>query len=401
MSTSKGSVMKSKLAIAISAIIYSQAAWSIEPTSIPTESGFDLTPTMNTGLKHDDNVTSASSNEISSWVLTINPTMQAIADDGVNSYAFTASLIDGTYTQSSDDDFTDTFLGSLIDLQTSETGKVQFKADLIWGHEDRGTGVTEGLENDADEPTEFKSQTASGYYEYGVKAAPARIKVGGRYFNKEYTNQREVTQFRDYDSTLGGVTFYYDTGSGVSAVAESTYDIIKYDFTDLDSSRDSDDMYVKAGAEWNVTAITSGEIKLGYQKKDFDDASREDFDGLAWNASVTWLPLTYSSFTLGTGRKAKDPIQGGDYIQETTYNASWQHQWNAMLSTSLAYTNMDEEYVGVERNDDVESVTLSGKYALARWIDITVFGVVTDKTSSVAGIEFDRQIVGISLDMSM
>ena len=118
MSTSKGSVMKSKLAIAISAIIYSQAAWSIEPTSIPTDSGFDLTPTMTAGWKHDDNVTSTSSNEISSWILTVNPTMQAVLDDGVNSYAFTGSLVSGTYTQSRDDDFTDTFLGSLINLQT-------------------------------------------------------------------------------------------------------------------------------------------------------------------------------------------------------------------------------------------------------------------------------------------
>lgn len=393
--------MKSKLAVMVALACASSQVFAVEPQSIQTGSGFDITPLLTTGLKFDDNITSSSANEIDSWILTVVPSVKAVLDDGVTKTEFSAALFNGTYLDSSDDNFTDTMLGALFDTQLSEQGKFNAKADLVWGHEDRGTGITEGLSNSQDEPTRFNNQTVSGYYEYGAKAAPARVRFGAKYFNKEYMNQREVTQFRDYDSVLGGVNFYYDTLSGTTAVLETSIENTSYDFVDPTAPRDSKDSNVRVGAEWQISALTSGEAKIGYQKKDFDDNAREDFSGVAWIVNANWSPLTYSNINVGTGRKAKDPLQGGDYIKETTYVVGWSHNWTEAMQTNLSYNRMEEDYVGVNRKDENDSYTASVKYAFRRFVDVTLFTTVTDKTSSVQGIEFDRNITGLSFDFSL
>ncbi|MBU0911360.1 MAG: outer membrane beta-barrel protein [Gammaproteobacteria bacterium] len=393
--------MKSKLAVMVALACASSQVFAVEPQSIQTGSGFDITPLLTTGMKFDDNITSSSANEIDSWILTVVPSVKAVLDDGVSKTEFSAAVFNGTYLDSSDDNFTDTMLGALFDTQLSEQGKFNAKADFVWGHEDRGTGITEGLSNDQDEPTRFNNQTVSGYYEYGAKAAPARVRFGAKYFNKAYMNQREVTQFRDYDSILGGVNFYYDTLSGTTAVLESSVEDTSYDFVDPTAPRDSKDSNLKVGAEWQISALTSGEAKIGYQKKDFDDNARDDFSGVSWIMNANWSPLSYSVFNVGTGRKAKDPLQGGDYIKETTYMLGWTHNWSQTTQTNLSYNRMEEDYVGIARKDENDSYTASVKYAFRRFVDVTLFTTVTDKTSSVQGIEFDRNITGVSFDFSL
>ena len=162
--------MKSKLAVMVALACASSQVVAVEPQSIQTSSGFDITPLLTTGLKHDDNVASTSANEIDSWIMTVVPSVKAVLDDGVSKTELTAAVANGTYFDSSADNFTDTFVGGLFDTQLSEQGKFNAKADFVWGHEDRGTGITEGLSNDQDEPTRFNNQTVSGYYEYGAKA---------------------------------------------------------------------------------------------------------------------------------------------------------------------------------------------------------------------------------------
>ncbi len=401
MHINKEARMKSKLAVLVSLALASSQALAVEPQAIQTNSGFDVTPLLSTGLKFDDNIASTSANETDSWIMTVIPTIEATRDDGVSVTQFTAGLYRGQYFSSSEDNYTDATLGGSFNTRLSEQSLFSIKSDLAWAHEDRGTGITQGNGALQDEPTRFNNQTVSGFYEYGATSAPARVRGVAKYFNKEYTNQEEITQYRNYDSMLGGVNFYYDTQSGTSAVLEASVDNISYDFVDPTAPRDSKDTMIKAGAEWEISALTSGEAKIGYQKKDFDDAQREDFNGVAWNVNVNWTPLTYSEFNIGTGRRAKDPLQGGDYIKETTFVLGWTHDWSETVSTNLNYNRMEEDYVGVVRTDDVNSYNLSVTYAFRRFIDVSLFTSVTDKTSTVPTIKFDRNIVGINFDFSL
>ena len=61
--------MKSKLAVMVALACASSQVVAVEPQSIQTSSGFDITPFLTTGLKYDDNVASTSANEIDSWII--------------------------------------------------------------------------------------------------------------------------------------------------------------------------------------------------------------------------------------------------------------------------------------------------------------------------------------------
>lgn len=393
--------MKSKLAVVSALALASADALAVDAQSVQTQSGFDITPLLSTGLKYDNNIASSSSNEIDSWVLTLLPSVTAVLDDGVTTTELSAAAFNGTYLDSSGDNFTDLLFGGLFDTSLSAQGKLNLKADLIWGHEDRGTGITEGMTTDLDDPTRFNTQTLSGHYEYGSTQTPARVRFATKFHNKNYMNQREVTQYRDYDSLLGGLNFYYDTQSGTAAVLQTSVEDISYDLVDPQATRDSTDNQLKVGAEWQITAMTSGEAKIGYQNKNFADSSREDFSGIAWTLNATWSPFTYSHFNLGTGRRAKDPLQDGDYVKETSVELGWTHQWTAAVHTQLHYNRIEEDYVGVSREDKGNAYTARVKYAFRRFIDISFYTTVTDKTSSIARIEFDRTVTGISFDFSL
>lgn len=393
--------MKTKLAVLVNLALLNSTVMAVEPQSIQTDSGFDITPLLSTSLKFDDNIASTSANETDSWIFNVIPTFEAKRDDGVSITEFKAGIYHGQYFSNSEDNYTDATLGGLYETRFSEQTLFNIKSDLVWAHEDRGTGITEGAGNLEEEPALFNTQTVSGFYEYGLKSTPARIRTIAKFFNKQYSNLEETTQYRNYDSVLGGLNLFYDTQSGASAVFEVSVDDISYDFVDPAATRDSKDTVVKTGAEWEISAVTTGELKVGYQKKDFEDAEREDFNGVAWNVNVNWTPLTYSEFNIGTGRRAKDPLQGGDYIKETSFILGWTHDWSEVVSTNLNYNRMEEDYVGVVRTDKVNAYNFSVTYAFRRFIDVSLFTSVTDKTSTIPTIKFDRNIVGVNFDFSL
>lgn len=401
MSINKGISMKTKLAVLVNLALVTTQAFAVEPQSIQTESGYDITPLLSSSLKFDDNITSNSLEELDSWIMTVAPTIEARKDDGVSITEFNAGFTRGQYFSSSDDNYTDANLGGSFDTRLSEQSKLNVKADLLWGHEDRGTGINQGNGSVQADPTKFNSQNFVAYYDYAKESSPLGIRLNTRYFNKEYTNQEEVTQFRNYDSKLAGLNLYFDTLSGTRAVLETSIDDISYDVVDPAAPRDSKDVLVKAGAEWEISALTTGEAKIGYQQKDFDDALRENFNGIAWTVNIDWTPLTYSSINIGTGRRAKDPLQDGDYVKETSFALGWTHDWSETVQTNLNYNRVKEDYVGVVRTDDVNSYNFSVTYAFRRFIDVSLFTSVIDKTSTVPTIKFDRNIVGINFDFSL
>ena len=179
-------------------------AQSAAPGVIQTASGIDLVPSLQVGLKHDDNVVRSSSNEINSWVSTIAPALKAMLADGADNYTFTAALSNAQYFSSDEDDYTDGYLDFEARLSPASQHNFKLKANGSWLHEDRGTGVSEGRGLLLDEVTRFSSQLLDGEYTYGAQSSVGKIRLNSRYFNKEYKNFRDVTQYRDYDSTLFG-----------------------------------------------------------------------------------------------------------------------------------------------------------------------------------------------------
>lgn len=63
-------------------------------------------------------------------------------------------------------------------------------------HEDRGTGLSEGVAELIDEPVEFGRRTVGADYMLGNRGSRGRLLLEAKYRDREYQNFREDTQFR-------------------------------------------------------------------------------------------------------------------------------------------------------------------------------------------------------------
>jgi len=222
----------------------------------------------------------------------------------------------------------------------------------------------------------------------------------GSYYNKNYTNFDAITQFRNFNKSTVGSTFYYSTNSNTDAFLELKGGSTKYDLSE-NVSRDSDDFTAYVGVEWEATALTSGSFKIGQEEKDFSDAGREDFKGVSWEGNINWQPLTYTTLSLTTSRSTKNPDVQGDYIKESIYGANWTHEWNEKVTSTLNYSYRHEDYSGFERVDKNNNYYADVIYQFKRWADISLYMEYTDKDSTNENIVYDKTIIGLDFTFSL
>ncbi|MEZ8186318.1 outer membrane beta-barrel protein [Shewanella sp. 5S214] len=394
------------IATVVAAIVIANPALAADDKAgvIRTESGIDFTPGLNGGLKYDDNITSAntSADELSSWVLTVTPAVQAQLLDGNNIYTVEAGIQYGDYFSSSDDNYLDGLLKAKSEVELNQSNRFNIEAAYIAGHEDRGTGIFEGNSgNGQAEPNTYDILSAGGYYEYGAKTTPARARVNAKYLSKEYSNFEFITQYRNYADTTLGATFYYDTQAATSIFIDFQNVNTAYDVVDPTGDRDSTTNTAKVGVEWQATASTEGSIGIGYQRKGFDNDVREDFSGLSWDAKMTWTPLTYSAFELSTGRTSRDPNGLGDFIRGTSYGVQWHHEWSELFTSSVGFKQVNDDYTGVEREDKSKVYQFGLNYNVTRWLTLNTGVDIFEIDSTDNQYAYDRNIYFIKAEMTL
>jgi len=389
------------------------AAQAQEPEGvIRTESGVDFIPGLVASLRHDDNVIRDKAKTVSSWLTTIAPSLKANLVDGANNYTLSSALRNAKYFSSSADNYTDGYLDAEARLSPGSAHQLNLQVTGSWLHEDRGTGVSEGRGLVQDEVTRYNSQNAEAEYEYGNPGSTGKLRANAKYFNKKYDNFRDLTQYRDYDLRQLGGGFVYHSGGAFKLVAEATSANINFKTVDLSGTRDNQDTNYRLGTEWELSAITTGILKLGYQKKDFELDRRENFSGFAWETIVQWQPLTYSGFDFAAGRRAKDVDAlniNADYIVETSYSIGWNHQWSESLTSKLAYEYQTDAYNLLQssansllrREDTNKVITAELTAKPRRWLQVTGFVNLEDRSSTLGIIEFDRTVYGVEFKVTL
>jgi len=174
-------------------------------------------------------------------------------------------------------------------------------------------------------------------------------------------------------------------------LAEARLRDIDYDLSSV--TLDSNETRLQFGAEWDATAKTSGRVKFGVLRKDFDDDSRDTLTTSSWEAGVNWAPRTYSVFDLSTSRTAEESGGAEDYIDSTRWTLGWTHGWSDRFSTRLSHTLLNEEYEGTTVDNDTNTTTLGLSYDMRRWLTLGVDFSHKSFSSSVAGADYDSNEV--------
>lgn len=355
--------------------------------SFRTEGGIFFYPSINVGYGYNDNLLSSSINKVSTGLLNVTPQVMAEMKRRGDRYTATISVNHTDYSNSSNDNYTHYEAWVAGDNYFSARARAGWVFGQINSTDPRGSTLraTTSL------PDRWHAPTLRGKFIYGAPEAAGRIEVDVDARHKRYDNNPTTTAIAELDETGLAGRFFYRLGSRSLALVEASEHV--FDYTSAASPNDNTDRRLYLGYTWEASAATTGIVKIGRMTKRFSLAGHDQFSGGAWEATVRWLPLTYTTFELALARVAEDPSGLGSYLLNTKNALSWMHKWSESFSTTVAASLNKTQYGGTSRSDGIHGISLTARYNLRRWLTTGVDFTTTDLQSSDPAAEWKRKVI--------
>lgn len=334
---------------------------------------FRAWPRLTVTAEHNDNIYATSTNEVDDMIWRIQPELSVTSNwsrHAVNAFAR------GTferYQDFSDENFEDYAIGLGGRIDVSRGGEVTFAVDTSELTEPR---TSPGSPTDAVAPTEYYLSTA----QVGFANEFNRARISGSLRRQSYDyddgrrgNGTNIDQdYRDRKVTELTGRFDYAVSPDTALFVEVVGNTREYDTT-AGLNRDSDGVTVLAGANFELSALTRGEIAVGYLNQDYDAAALEELDGFAARAQVEWFVTPLTTVTLNATRNVQDsPVNGAAGFISTGFGGQVDHEVmpNLILTAQAGFTN--DDYQNIAREDDRVNWSVSGTYLLNRNVGVTV-----------------------------
>jgi hypothetical protein len=349
-------------------------------------------------IGHDDNVLrSIDNNAQSDNYLHLTPELTLLALYGKHEFEMSYA---GNYKAFSDlDDFNfdehDVSVRAKFDHTTSINS--EFLAYLQEKTEQPGitnVAVTEGT--NTFEESSVRGATAN--IEFGTQQSIGQIVLN---VNAEEIDFKRASQsFRDVDKRQIIGTFFYNISPRVQVLLEGRYQEFEYDDNNtafISQTNTATNMYL--GAEWEATAASTGAVRVGYLKKDFDDDLFSDVSGLSYIIDLSWEPNSFTEFSLSSSRVPKESAQidVAGFFSET-HRVSVKHEFSRRTQFAASYSaSEDEVFSVVKRVDKRKELTLGLKYSVSRSLYLGVNYRHDTRSSDVLLFNYDANIFELTL----
>ncbi len=374
------------LALTAGGMLYAAPLSAAEEHGIQA-GGATITPAIQIDEKHDDNIWLQELNKKSSWITTITPSIQAELGKGSSTFDLAYTLDKGFYHSSSADNYLDHTVTAGAKMQPSARLDGELNASYLKAHDARGATFT-GLGLITPTPNLYHETTVDGRIGYGTNA---HIDLSGAYSNKVYDNNRAQTIGWDVDTMSGDAKFSYLVAPKTRAVLEARYEVWNYKLAGA-STLDSRQQSYLGGLEWKATARTTGSVLLGYRKKSFADPARADASSFDWEASVKWLPKSYSLWTLDTSRQNDESDGQGNFVRTSGGFVMWEHGYSSRLHHMLKIDYRKRDYQGLNRKDDIVTGEARIDYDLNAWLNAGLAYNYANRNSNAALASYRQNI---------
>jgi hypothetical protein len=364
-----------------------------------------VVPALRTIAGHDDNIFESAEREVSSTFVNVTSEVSAALayDRSTLLVGYQADYFN--FENSSDDNITD----QLFFLRGTTEGGLRHRLTLdlahVMDHEARGTGLTEGFDpllTLPSSPDRFTDDRARLRYEFGARRSAGTLRVDLGWLDRSYQNHRERTRFFDRSVAAAGATFLWRVMPRTSLALEARAREIEYDESPLgQSSRDSTEYDLLAGAEWEFSEATSGRFRIGEKTKDFDARDRRDSDNIGWEFSASWAPRSYSVFDLSLQRSPEETNAAGDFIDSKRYSLGWRHQWLERVHTDVVASRDDRSYQEAARDQKVDALHIELGYEMRRWLTLSLAGEWRERSSDFDPLEFSRNRYWLAVELHL
>jgi hypothetical protein len=356
-------------------------------------SPFYFSPYIGLAVGRDDNVLLLPNAARSSPLYVVSPGfhLDARTERTVLQIGYQAQI--ARYTSSENDNYEDQTFTGQYDIAFDRRNFLRLELDHLRGHEPRGS-TDRGPRT---EPDKFKLTKAGGTYAFGAPGAAGRFETYYDDERKTYLNNRATTSLGDLATREFGGALYVRVAPRTYAVVEARGTRIKYK---QPSQFDADERRYYGGISWEATGATTGTIKVGRLKREFD-SDLPDYSGTSWEASITWAPRTYSKVEFYSSRQTNENTGLGNFIVSDATGVVWSHNWSSVLSTNVDLKYQRDDYQGFSRKDDTMSLGLKVGYRFRRWLTFGAEYTYTKRDSTLDSADYDKNLYFLTATASM
>jgi len=245
--------------------------------------------------------------------------------------------------------------------------------------------------------TQLETQGVSGSIIYGTYASTGQLVFSAGSSTVEYNNNEQ--SFRNVDVNSLSATFYYRVAPKTRLllnVISTTHD---YDSDSSGKDQSSKTFIARAGAEWELTAQTTGRIEIGYFDKNMNSSLLNDIDGLSYLVNLDWKPTPFTKINIQGSRSTKESsVIGSNAYINTKFQLGLLYDLTERTSITAGLTSENAE---LETRDDEVLITSFGiKHSLRDWLSLEAFYNHNKRDSNVSIYAYNADIYGIRLATS-
>lgn len=207
------------------------------------------------------------------------------------------------------------------------------------------------------------------------------LKVELQYFNYDFAY--DETDDLDRQENTVSLTLFYRVFPKTSALLEVAWSGIAYDEAGF-AYKDNTVWQARAGVKWAATGRTTGEVRIGWQGKEYDEEALEDVDTFVVSAPFSYTISRSTILEVEVFRATlESDYTDNPYTTSTGVRADLSHKLTGKITATagMGYTAFDyanvttEEEQTAERSDDLLRGRLKLAFQMYRWLELGAEGV--------------------------
>jgi hypothetical protein len=312
-----------KLSPLIVALLSGQS-FAVDPIGWELGSGIIFLPSASTSVESNDNIYSQNADKTSDVITRVAPTFAVAADMG-RLYMNASYALEAGFYSDENDNYLDQMVAFDSEYEIDNRQTLLVDVSYNSAHDARGACTAEGSAANAfNDPDEYSDAAIGIKYNVGSKTAPFNMNFSFNNNQKRYSNNEAITEKREFDKVQLGALLAYTVSSATNVLREYRRSDVTYISDDQDAQdREGQENKLLAGASWDITGATTGEVKMGIASRSFNETSIDASTGLSWEASLIWDPISYSTITFSSSQNNNEATGEGNLIDSANSSVNW------------------------------------------------------------------------------
>ncbi|WP_262693202.1 outer membrane beta-barrel protein [Kordiimonas aquimaris] len=371
---------------------------------------FLFKPTLDVAGSFDTNIFAQESNETDDFIARIKPGFDLSSDWNNNSLSFFGNADFGRYFDNTRENYEDIWLGASGRIDISRGTSLSANIGYTDLHEDRGS--PDALGQQANQTTYSTFTAGVGFLR---DEALVSFAANAKYEDSNYDDVGLVgggtlnNDDRDRQRYSGDVRIGYEIDEFYEAFLRVSANRVEYDNSQEDGGpqRNSDGYEIVAGAAFDLTGTSQGEVFAGYINQEYDSDSLSDIGDFTFGASLLWNPTGLTSVRGAISRTVTETIVAdldptgapaqASGILGTVFDLQLEHelQRNVLLKGTATYIKQD--FQNTVRDDDLFNASLGASYLINRNFSFDATYTFNYRDTTTLRQDFKRHIFMLGL----